>query len=682
MKLTEEALKHYWKYRKQIFNAPENKAIINRFFWLSDLFDKIKKLNITDVKIDNNKPSSDYFAFPHDFKGKCPAIKGLIGVKAMAEHFSATGVNDLPQLITEIGCILSGSEFNTDSNYFDSNKSDSNKSDSNKKFIQENFPYKTPIIHEEFRIISNTITEANDTGTLTSVGQMRHPTLHLANNNYFYHVINIINKINSELPQTLVLRWPDSKYYKNKEFQSNGNLDYLKVETNQLNALIHRFPYKFFYMWANKDFNKKDKDNKDKNEKCRETGIIHLIGLAAYRGLVNSDIGFQGKKGYCNDQDFNQPFQDFKKEWVEFSNDVINIIQNTNDIGLKCPNYPKGYDHIYELSLLLSIVLSKPQEMVDTTELIESGNKALILWGPPGTGKTYTAKQIIRELLKLNDTDNLENYKFKENPSLDKTGYWSLVQFHPNYTYEDFIGGISPNLKQRNLSYTLKEGIFKKICDAAKRNNNKKYILIIDEINRADLSAVFGELMYALEYRNEKITIPNFEEEFTIPDNVYLIGTMNSIDKSLVTFDLALRRRFSFYKVMPQIESLDIILKDYEISPDSLDQFLKNCRKLNMQITGINKLDDKTPDKNALMLGEDYQIGQAYFAKIKDFLKTDPSSGNKHEIRPDHMQKLWSYHLLPLLEEYLGNQVEDADIKKKLKEIEKQFVDMDDTSNN
>ena len=82
------------------------------------------------------------------------------------------------------------------------------------------------------------------------------------------------------------------------------------------------------------------------------------------------------------------------------------------------------------------------------------------------------------------------------------------------------------------------------------------------------------------------------------------------------------------------------------------------------------------------MLGEDYQIGQAYFAKIKDFLETDSSSSKKQDIRPDHMQKLWSYHLLPLLEEYLGNQVEDADIKKKLKEIEKQFVEMDDSSNN
>jgi|GEM_PF-986218 len=936
MKLTKEALEHYWKNREQIFNTPENKAIINRFFWLSDLFDRINGYSITidsktnqpQIKINkeneqtynisiksNDKkgtapnPSSDYFACVKD---NVLTNGGLTGVQQMVERFSAeTFPDNLPQLITEIGCMLSGSEFNTDSNYFDRNKSDSNKSDSNKKFIQENFPYKTPIIHEEFRIISNTITEANDTGTLTSVGQMRHPTLHLANNNYFYHVINIINNVNNKNfsptqqiqqtdPPQLVLRWSKNavEYYNNNKEKGETETDAKRYQ----DSLIQRFPYKFFYMWANKD--KKISTNGNDNQATEDTNgsrILHLIGLAAYRGLVNSDIKYSDNNGY-NDKNFNQEFQAFREEWVKFSNDVINIIQNTNDRGLKCPkglsNYgPGGYDYINELSLLLSIVLSKPQEMVDTTELIESGNKALILWGPPGTGKTYTAKQIIRELLKLNDTDNLEDYKFKENQSLGKNapGCWSLVQFHPNYTYEDFIGGISPDLKQSNLSYTLKEGIFKKICDAARlysylaaaanyvnkatqasyplpyikkaiasikdalkkiesdkkdkkidqntyndaltdcrtiiseilniakvhiskiqpanntideetkntlkgwwtiileifsiakdilqkiqpvapilkncsdisnkiaklistnkpnfdkiidelnkiinpNNNedsnpdftslgeqitkvgeiidnletqekeaknqgspsdndtnrdentstaeecekiyNKKYILIIDEINRADLSAVFGELMYALEYRNEKITIPNFEEEFTIPDNVYIIGTMNSIDKSLVTFDLALRRRFSFYKVMPQIPVLNTILAAYQISQKSLSTFLSHCLKLNAQISGVNEDGDSNADDNALMLGEDYQIGQAYFAKIKDFLETDSSSDNKQDIRPDHMQKLWSYHLLPLLEEYLGNQVEDADIKKKLTEIEKQFVEMDDSSNN
>ena len=912
MKLTEEALKHYWKYRKQIFNAPENKAIINRFFWLSKLFDKINGYNINsqtnppqinknnigikpyDKKGPAQNPSSDYFAYPSDFKNS-PQITGLIGVKTMSERFSAdTFTDNLPQLITEIGCMLSGSEFNTDSSYFDNNT-----------FIQGNFPYNNPIIHEEFRIISNTVTNANDAGTLTSIGQMRHPTLHLANNNYFYNVIDIIKNINTYTftpsqkiqqtnPPQLVLRWSKNaeEYYdslkKNQNSPKKENETKEDAETYQ-QSLIHRFPYKFFYMWANKDINK-DKDNKDKDGKCRETGILHLIGLAAYRGLVSSDIDFQGKKGYYNDQNFDQEFQDFKKEWPKFSHAICNIVSPKDTIldpKKYNPNYTFNYDNINELSLLLSIVLSKPQEMVNTTELIESGNKALILWGPPGTGKTYTAKQIIRELLKLNDTDNLEDYKFKENQPLDKEklGCWSLVQFHPNYTYEDFIGGISPNLKRRNLSYTLKEGIFKKICDAARKDNqfsdiaaaanyvnkatqasyplpyikkaiasikdalkkieydkdknalkdcwtiiseifsiakkhiseiqpanntideetkntlqgwwtiiseifsiakdilqkiqsadtnsvedpanseitienidkiidelnkiinpnnneesnpdfkslgeqitkvgeiidkletqekeannqntssdnntnrdestspdnecekiyktySKKYILIIDEINRADLSAVFGELMYALEYRNEKITIPNFEEEFTIPDNVYIIGTMNSIDKSLVTFDLALRRRFSFYKVMPQIPVLNTILAAYQISQKSLSTFLSHCLKLNAQISGVSEDGDSNADKNALMLGEDYQIGQAYFAKIKDFLETVPSTGDEQDIRPDHMQKLWSYHLLPLLEEYLGNQVEDADVKKKLKEIETQFVEMDDSSNN
>lgn len=701
MKLTKEALEHYWKNREQIFNAQENQAIIKRFFWLSDLFDRINGYSITigsttnppqielnetyyNIKLKNTQgqtPSSDYFACVKD---KVLTNGGLTGVQQMVERFSANKFPDnLPQLITEIGCMLSGSEFNTDSNYFDSNK----------KFIQEIFPYKTPIIHEEFRIISNTITGSNDAGTLTSVGQMRHPTLHLANNNYFYNVINLINNINDQTPpQSLVLRWPDSKYYNNKEFQSNNKLNYSIVKDDQLKALNHRFPYKFFYMWANKDNNISIQDNgeinvvKKSEESTTGSRILHLIGLAAYRGLVNSDIDFISQKGFCLDKHFNLDFREFRYpyRWEEFSYHLIHIINSTQDTITICPKHPSNYDYINELSLLLSIVLSKPQEMVDTTELIESGNKALILWGPPGTGKTYTAKQIIRELLKLNDTDNLENYKFKENQPLGKNdpGCWSLVQFHPNYTYEDFIGGISPNLKRRNLSYTLKEGIFKKICDAAKRNNNKKYILIIDEINRADLSAVFGELMYALEYRNEKITIPNFEEEFTIPDNVYIIGTMNSIDKSLVTFDLALRRRFSFYKVMPQIPVLNTILAAYQISQKSLSTFLSHCLKLNVQISGVSEDGDSNADDNALMLGEDYQIGQAYFAKIKDFLETVPSSDKEQDIRPDHMQKLWSYHLLPLLEEYLGNQVEDADIKKKLKEIEKQFVEMDDKSNN
>ena len=147
--------------------------------------------------------------------------------------------------------------------------------------------------------------------------------------------------------------------------------------------------------------------------------------------------------------------------------------------------------------------------MKNIQELLETGNKAIILYGPPGTGKTYTAKELICSELEISNKD-LKDYKFNGDVSIKEKGAWALVQFHPNYTYEDFIGGISPCLASGSLSYTLKTGIFKKICDEASKAENvsKKFIIVIDEINRADLSSVFGELMYALEYRDEPISIP------------------------------------------------------------------------------------------------------------------------------------------------------------------------------
>jgi 5-methylcytosine-specific restriction endonuclease McrBC GTP-binding regulatory subunit McrB len=124
--------------------------------------------------------------------------------------------------------------------------------------------------------------------------------------------------------------------------------------------------------------------------------------------------------------------------------------------------------------------------------------------------------------------------------------------------------GISPQLDGKEVSYHLREGIFKKFCDEANQHNDKKYIFIIDEINREELSAVFGELLYALEYRGESITLPLYNEKdkrgFSIPKNVYIIGIMNNVDKSLVTFDLALRRHFSFYKLMPKLSILEYVL--------------------------------------------------------------------------------------------------------------------------
>ncbi len=153
-------------------------------------------------------------------------------------------------------------------------------------------------------------------------------------------------------------------------------------------------------------------------------------------------------------------------------------------------------------------------------------------------------------------------------PKIGEKGSWHLVQFHPSYSYEDFIGGIRPDIAGNNVVYKLESGEFKKFCEEAakEKNKDKFFIFIIDEINRSHLSAVFGELLYCLEYRGEEISIPLFDKKFSIPENVYVIGTMNDVDKSLQIFDRALRRRFYFYHHKPNMNVLRTVLYDTIVS--------------------------------------------------------------------------------------------------------------------
>ena len=481
---------------------------------------------------------------------------------------------------------------------------------------------------DEYRIISNTITAPNDMGSLNSVGQTRHPSSHFADNNYFFNVIYTIHSIRDDKfdpnMSKLTLRWPTHAYYPNGDTQA---------ESSQKEALRFRFPYKFFYMWTH--------------------DVLHPVSLMAYKNLIHQQ---DSQIKYEPDMQMNQDYIDFIAEtgWQSYSNNILNMIKEEE----------RGDNFCDEMSKLLSVIMIQDQQMKDIQELLEIGNKAIILCGPPGTGKTYHAKELVCKELGISK-ESLDSYKFDESSSIFDKGAWTLVQFHPNYTYEDFIGGISPNIEGNNLSYSLKEGIFKKFCDVAAVNKEKKFIIIIDEINRADLSSVFGELMYALEYRDEKVSIPNFSKPFVIPSNVYIIGTMNSIDKSLVTFDLALRRRFGFIKIMPNVSVLENILADYNIDESCMSGFINRCKDLNERIASSS---------SRLQLGVDYQIGHAYYGKIKDFIKKRKLDDTPQIISTFGLEKLWDYYLQPLLEEYLGNRVEDNDVINCLNSIKEDFT--------
>ena len=605
MNLTKEKLVSLWRMRNSIFENPDNSAISKRFDFIKNTFESIlsHKIVYKDdavfmdgkqiVMDDGSAPSLDYFGCNND---DMTAYGAYEGVRKMKRSFS-----NYEELIAQIGSMLGG---------FDENE----------------------IMRDEYRIISNVVTGHNDNGSLSSYGQVRHPSSNFADNNYFFNVIDAIGMIkeNNFFPEEsrIVLRWPGSRCYQGDSEEN--------IIASQKDTLAMRFPYKFFYMWVHAE------------------KVIHPVSLMAYKNLVcQEDVLMK----YPPDQNVDQPYSNFIEEdgWEMYSNAIATFI----------PEEERGDNFIDELSRLLSIVMTLEQDVRDCSELLDTG--ALVLYGPPGTGKTYSAKRLIQKKLGIRE-EELSNYQFEKGHKDDK-GQWAIVQFHPSYSYEDFIGGISPRLDGKSLSYILKEGIFKRFCDyaAGVENEGKNFVFVIDEINRADLSSVFGELMYALEYRNEEIRLPNFPKPFKIPKNVYLIGTMNSLDKSLTTLDLALRRRFSFFPIMPNTKALESMLAECNIREDNLQDFIRRCEYLNNSLTNPNE---------ELRLGKDYQIGHAYFAKIKDFLffedETDervPGETNTiGVINCYSLEKLWMYHLLPLLEEYLGNRVDDNQIQNLLKE--------------
>ena len=281
-----------------------------------------------------------------------------------------------------------------------------------------------------------------------------------------------------------------------------------------------------------------------------------------------------------------------------------------------------------------------------------NANKNLILTGAPGTGKTYLAKQIAAQMI-LGKEYNASSAS-DEDKKIMKEQY-DFVQFHPSYDYTDFVEGLRPiDDGKGNVSFRREDGIFMDFCRRAlKAYNNAtdeekapKYVFVIDEINRGELSKIFGELFFCIDpgYRGEdgkvKTQYNNLWKEdkfddsdfFFIPKNVYIIGTMNDIDRSVESMDFAMRRRFAFKEVYAS-DSVAMLKTNEALAP-FYDKIVERMNNLNLCILTIQGFTTA------------YQIGAAYFLKMTNYLVDGKVVGQSWE-------NLWENHLYGLLFEYL-----------------------------
>lgn len=246
-----------------------------------------------------------------------------------------------------------------------------------------------------------------------------------------------------------------------------------------------------------------------------------------------------------------------------------------------------------------------------------------ILYGPPGTGKTYKTAELAVKICdgKVSESRQLLMKRYEE---LRQEERISFVTFHQSYGYEDFIEGLRPELKDGQVSYHVRPGIFLQACKAAE-SSTENHVLIIDEINRANISKVFGELITLLEEdkRSGKnnvnaltVKLPYSGEDFSVPSNLYVIGTMNTADRSIALLDTALRRRFEFEELQP----------DYTTLPDKLIDGVD----LRAMLQAIN-------DRIEYLYDRDHTIGHAYFMNVNTLADLDMVFRRK---------------VIPLLQEY------------------------------
>lgn len=479
-------------------------------------------------------------------------------------------------------------------------------------------------------------------------------------------------------------------------------INWLYGGENDLNAsrleehLKTNTSYKNYLELIKRCLNEKDSEEFDKiiNDKSCKYSAQNFL-----RKLIIVDQYSQGKYDYfaifSNDtldflytEIFGEKYK--KEKFFEINKKIFDKVKNV------CPNSSKKDDLEYNLKLMWALW---QMATVEEKDFPTDDQPNVIFYGAPGTGKTYLVKNMIDLVCQGN------------------TSRYEWVQFHPSYTYEDFIEGIKPTGITENGSVKLElvNGIFKELCIRAKNDPEHKYYFIADEINRANLSAVFGEVLSCIEpsYRdtnenhnliktqystietkiiNEQLETAKDdkkkeqikkkvyfydentkETKFGIPSNVYFIGMMNDVDKSIDSFDLALRRRFKWIRKDCDYEVIEDYLSQIEFEKDN-NTFSKfddiTIRDYKESIKDLNNYISET-----LGLGTSYEFGHSFFMNNIKNICNKKKKSERNTINIKDKNELFEKYLKPTLTEYLRSICEsEKDLEDKLKKAKEIFT--------
>ncbi len=283
----------------------------------------------------------------------------------------------------------------------------------------------------------------------------------------------------------------------------------------------------------------------------------------------------------------------------------INDKTNDNDILSEPKQTTKKYG---KEDFLAEVFMSESR--YDRLVAVLKNKKNIILQGAPGVGKTFAARRLAYSIMGESDESRIE-----------------FVQFHQNYSYEDFMMGYKPT----DNGFKLEYGIFYNFCKTAEKNPNVEYFFIIDEINRGNMSKVFGELLMLIEndYRGRETTLAYGGNKFSVPTNLYIIGMMNTADRSLATIDHAMRRRFSFFEISQAFDSEGFNRYKETLESEIFNRLIDKVKELNDDIANDNSL------------GKGFCIGHSYFCNWR-----------KEDCTKERMKQDVDFDLIPMLEEY------------------------------